>query len=43
MEDREIVNGKIVIKEPGFECPAIVLSVLFWIAALAWWLSNIYK
>jgi len=43
MNDSEIRNGKVIIKEPGFECPAIALSIIFWITVLLLWLSNTYK
>jgi len=43
MNDSEIRNGKVIIKEPGLECPAIILSIIFWIIILFLWLSNTYK
>jgi len=40
MQDREIVDGKVVIKKPGFECPAIILSVILWVIFLLYWLGG---
>ena len=39
MENSEIRNGKIVIKEPGLECPAIILSVDIWMIILFYWIG----
>jgi len=39
VENSEIRNGKVVIKEPGLECPVIVLSVVFWIIILLCWIG----
>jgi len=45
--DSEIKNGKVIIGEPGLECPAIIISIISWIVILfLWlsvWLSNTYK
>ncbi len=40
MENSEIRNNRIIIKKPGFECPAIILSVIFWIMFLLYWLGG---